>query len=413
MNDFRKLLDSFPVEQEEAPLTPEQLAQMSTPEPIVAPKATPVSQPEQSVPAQLLNNLPDISNLPAANRSPATETITKTSISGTLPQSDKADGSETAEARLERLMRELNDQRNKEREDAESRKFKADIAKAITDNIGTFVSGMQAKNTKAAVTPVQTKGYDVGDLVGQVDKKFAGDREALLDQYKQLLNARDRSEQRKFQQEQLEIQREGNDIKRMLAQKKSSNLANTLTPGEKAADSAFGKGVTDWESTGKAKVESNLKKLNEAYAELSSGKFKDSGRFQGMLPDAVQTNKAKAMRDLVRGTAQETLRATLGSQFTEKEGEAIMNRAYDPSLPPEENAKRAKAVIDELTQGYNAKNAQSKYFSEKGTLKGMGPTQNSQTAPSDIDSKIDSFMKKNGIVDRDEAIDILKKAGKI
>lgn len=398
-NDFEKMLDAF--------------GQQSTQAPVEIPYAPQATMPDSL--AQLANE-----EMPAApvaappmSESNSSESRLKTSISGTIPQSDKAEGSMTAEERLEKMMRDLNDERKKQTEDAQSRKFKADIFKIIGDNIGGIVGGAQAMNTKAAVTPVKTQGYDVGDLVGQVEKKFSGDREALMDQYKQLLSARDRSEQRKFQQDSLQVQREGNAIKQQIADRKAGA---SLTPGQEALDKDFGKKYSDWTSNGRSSVDANIKKLEEVYAELDAlpkDEKTDRRPVAGKLWDAFQGEEQIQRREKVRSSAQEALRATLGAQFTEKEGEAIMNRAYDPTLSPQANMARMKAVIEERKQARNEKNRQAAEFETRGTLSKYNAQPSTISAQPNTDAKVDSFMKKNNITDRNEAIKILKDAGKI
>jgi hypothetical protein len=212
-DDLQAAAQAEAMEQAPAPV-------ISKPAPVV-----PKTALQENVPHQLSSKidsiLPNTEGRNPSSQSSETVNSLKTKVSGTIPQSDKAEGSETAEGRLERLMRELNEERKRETADASDRKFKADIFKVLGDNIGGIVGGAQAMNTKAAVNPIKTQGYDVGDLVGGVEKKFAGDREALMDQYKQLLNARDRSDQRKFQQDSLQLQREANKIKQQLANNKA------------------------------------------------------------------------------------------------------------------------------------------------------------------------------------------------
>lgn len=177
MNDFNKLLQTINPEEEQfnprnyveepiQPVMPDSLVQKAQEEAVT-----------QELPPLESFTTPDIAP-PAPNmgRNPAVEP----------PPAKKDNIPETPEGRLERLMKDLNTQRGAEREDAESRKFKADLFKILEESAGGIIGGAQAMNTKAAINIPKTTGFDVGDLVGQVDKRFEGDRKALLDQYKSL-----------------------------------------------------------------------------------------------------------------------------------------------------------------------------------------------------------------------------------
>lgn len=442
MKDFKSLLNALNLQDEqpamgqvEIPFAPNnelpanynQLAQQEElpaapiPAPVV-PKAAPV---ESSVPAQLLKNFQGV---PEDTRSPASTDVssmsqTKNKVSGMIPDSDKAEGSETAEGRLERLMRELNEQRNKDAEDASSRQFKANMIKAITDNLGGVVAGSQAMNTKAAVNPVKTQGYDVGDLVGQVDKKFAGDREALMDQYKQLLNARDRSEQRKFQQEQLNLTREGLKIKQQLANQKAAKdgAKLTLTPGEEAADKNFAKDYNNLTSKGLNNASTavdRLEKLADEIEKEGDGIFAAGGGRTSVLPDVIRSDKSIRWRDAAANEANTTLKELFPGSLSDDERRAAAREYYNDKLSNSENAKIIRSKANQLRQSFEDQRTKADYFSKSGTLKGLGPNSARNPAEntiSNVDAKIDAFMKKNAdkVKSRDEAIAILKKAGKI
>ena len=71
-------------------------------------------------------------------------------------------------------------------------------------------------------------------------------------------------------------------------------------------------------------------------------------------PDAVMSE------DRILEITQRTLREILGAQFTEKEGQLIMDRAWRKDLPAKELAKRAQKMIAvlkakqrQLNEGYD------------------------------------------------------------
>ncbi len=146
--------------------------------------------------------------------------------------------------------------------------------------------------------------------------------------------------------------------------------AEGVTEGRKAADKDFAKDYNDWTTTGRATAEKNLGLLRGALAKLKQNPS-IGGRFEGRLPDIAQPTQAITTREDVRAAAQGALKASLGSAFTEKEGERIMNAAYNPTLPAAENVKKIEAALAELEGIANSREARSNYFAEHGTLTGF------------------------------------------
>jgi len=162
-----------------------------------------------------------------------------------------------------------------------------------------------------------------------------------------------------------------NEFKR---QEKASTMGAKNTEGQKAVDKDFAKDYNDWTSGGQATVDKNLKRLQNAKNILVKRKddtFGTSGRLTGMLPDVLRSEESKQLREDVQAAAQGALKATLGTQFTEKEGERIMKAAYNENLSPEANIAKIDAAIKELETAKQNKNAKSSYFEKLGTLTGF------------------------------------------
>lgn len=161
----------------------------------------------------------------------------------------------------------------------------------------------------------------------------------------------------------------------------SKNPKKNLSPGELKADEEFGKEVADYYyGGGKSTVETNISKLQGAIDQLKANPKLTGGtstRIPGlssdMAQDTINPEMAK-VRDDIRGAVQGTLRATLGAQFTEKEGAAIFNRAFNPRLSAEENARRAQDVLSDLVRKAQQKDASMAHFKAQGTLKGFTPS---------------------------------------
>ncbi len=163
--------------------------------------------------------------------------------------------------------------------------------------------------------------------------------------------------------------------------KGQGNLNKTLSPGQKSADEAFGKESTDYYySGGKPGVEKNLGLLQEAINKLNKNKDLTGGlttKIPFLSSDSAQdiiNPEMASVRDEVRGAVQSSLKQILGGQFTEKEGQAIFNRSFNPRLSSKENAKRATVELEALKRMAAAKDKAMQHFGAQGTLRGMETT---------------------------------------
>lgn len=226
-----------------------------------------------------------------------------------------------------------------------------------------------------------SQGYDKGstlgaqmyrDLMAQKEaekaNKAAMERQSMLDQR---YDSERLNKDYQFEQE-LALK------KQALNQKPGGGTpAMPMTPGRKSADMAFGKDYVDWTGGGIASAEKGLNSLRGARQQLmpKEGQVRDdiSGGLRGKFPDFIRsiTNpEAVAVKDTIRGAVMNTLKATLGSQFTNAEGERIFNLAYNDQLPEAENIKKLDAVLGELETMYKAKQSQAEHFEQQGTLTG-------------------------------------------
>lgn len=96
----------------------------------------------------------------------------------------------------------------------------------------------------------------------------------------------------------------------------------------------------------------------------------------GLLPKPIRdivTPDGAALQDRAERIIQASLRATLGAQFTEKEGARFLERAYNPRLSEAENAKRLRQVAKELSDIQANKEAALEYLKKNGSLEGFKP----------------------------------------
>lgn len=159
------------------------------------------------------------------------------------------------------------------------------------------------------------------------------------------------------------------------AQATQSGQRVATTPGQQAADKEFAKEYVDWQARGGyADVQKQTDQLNTVLGALESGR-ELTGPVVGSVPDwlaalAPEGRERIATRELVEEVVQRNLRLILGAQFTEREGERLIARAFNPRLKPEENATRVRRLLTQIQAAAAAKQSATEYFEQNGTLTG-------------------------------------------
>lgn len=101
-----------------------------------------------------------------------------------------------------------------------------------------------------------------------------------------------------------------------------------------------------------------------------------TGPIIGSLPETVRafiSPEGVQAQQLVESVVQKNLRAILGGQFAQKEGEQLVKRAYNPQLPPEQNAARLRALGETLKAAAENKLSMTNYFFDNNySLEGYG-----------------------------------------
>lgn len=207
------------------------------------------------------------------------------------------------------------------------------------------------------------KPEDLADMSAYDIKKILP---TLESRYKIKERSEERKSEDRYRQEMIRATRDK-------AEAAATAKANAPTKGQVAVDTTFGKDYADYVagggfSTGKTQIDQLRKSLPQF------DKIQASGPFVSMLPEGAQKRlfpKAADLRRDVEDVVQGSLRQILGAQFTEKEGERILARAFDPTLPEEINKGRVEKLLNKLELGLKAKDEAVKYFEENGTLAGF------------------------------------------
>lgn len=160
--------------------------------------------------------------------------------------------------------------------------------------------------------------------------------------------------------------------------------------GGKSMDEAFGKDLGAFIGGGAQDATRQLVQLGDTIKALAEPGNSLTGPVVGRLPDAVRniTNpQAVAMRERVEEVVQRSLRSILGAQFTENEGKRLIDRAYNPAQPPQENAIRVGRLYTQLQSALQQKLSMADYFQKNGTLQGW---QGKAPSISDFDPQAES-----------------------
>lgn len=157
------------------------------------------------------------------------------------------------------------------------------------------------------------------------------------------------------------------------------------TVAQNAADRAYAKEYVKFatESGGSDAIKS-IDDLDEATNALKQASANGKSNLTGPIVGSVATipfvgkwlqdvaNPESAnIQELVEYTVQQSLRPILGAQFTEKEGERLISRVFNPRLDEKVNARRLEALTKMLKRAYSTKVAAKDYWEKYGTL---GPT---------------------------------------
>jgi len=152
-----------------------------------------------------------------------------------------------------------------------------------------------------------------------------------------------------------------------------------LTVGEKKVDESYAPYYFDYINKS-ADVDKQIDQLGIALNTLQTTKDGSiSGRRVAMLDAAGKLAyvdpEAQAVYDQVTEVVQRNLKLILGGQFSEKEGERLIARAYNPALGQEENARRVKSLMTQIKSANEAQAQMADFFGREGTLKGFNVNQ--------------------------------------
>jgi hypothetical protein len=263
-------------------------------------------------------------------------------------------------------MRQMADQRDMQQKKlADQDAMKKAYAMGVQtnpDGTTTFNQGI-AMSEMAKINPeMASKMYQ-----NQQANKFQQD--------KFLQEKTNRNQDVEFRKNKLDLERRRLRIDEKAAKEKSKNTGFSV--GQKKVDQEFAKDYNEWTSGNSEIARSEINKLQSVSEKLKNGSV-TTGGLTGMFPDQVTSNEVLSARSDVQSTVMNSLRAILGAQFTEKEGDRIIKNTWNEADSTENNLARINRLVSDLTAQAEAKDAKAQYFKETGgTLKDFSQKQSS------------------------------------
>ena len=160
----------------------------------------------------------------------------------------------------------------------------------------------------------------------------------------------------------------------------------------KTFDREFAKTAQAWETRGRSEAKANVDALNKVATQFETGDVESRPR--AILPGrAVIAPKVDQAIKTVEKVIFPQLRATMGAQFTEKEGKRVIDATIDPAAPAENNAARVRALEAVMLKQNDAVEAMTEYAKKNGTMKGYTGPQQAFTNTDELLNALDSAQK--------------------
>jgi len=151
------------------------------------------------------------------------------------------------------------------------------------------------------------------------------------------------------------------------------NIGDGTSKGYEKVNEKYAAEYIKWIDTGAYQVElENLSKLDESLETLKNENV--TGAIIGLTPNAVLSvlnPEALNLQDNIRSIVFQGLRATLGAQFTEREGNRLVEAAFNPLLSEEMNIVRLKRMRERIKTMIESKQSAVNYFqNNNGSMQG-------------------------------------------
>jgi hypothetical protein len=151
--------------------------------------------------------------------------------------------------------------------------------------------------------------------------------------------------------------------------------ASSYTVLDEKRDNLYATVVNEfYDKGGYAVQNTNIERLVETIGKITKDPS-TTGIIQGVLPNELLAmlgyGEAIQTKEAVASIVYQTLRATLGAQFTEKEGQRLISASFNPLLSAEQNARRLNLMLKEILAVTTSKQERIRHVEKYGTLKGF------------------------------------------
>ena len=248
---------------------------------------------------------------------------------------------------------------------AEDEAARLRLMSAISSGLDKVTAGVTGS------MPDQAFNKSMQDEAAGIIRKDQMQQERVRNYLKEAANSQARQASLDIQNKKLDAYLKEQERNARLAQQKESK---ELMPGQKALDQSFAKDYSDYVAQGGSAAQaSHMKSIDSVKEWLNKPGQQTNKSIVGSLPDAGRAlfdSEGLGKQQEVEDAVMSSLRQTLGSQFTEREGRKILAVSYDPRLSDEQNIAKLSKLQTKLQLMAQSKADAAKYFEENGSLKG-------------------------------------------
>lgn len=264
---------------------------------------------------------------------------------------------------------------------AESEKYEDEIREArrrdnilkavggISSGLANFLTASDAEKSGVFVAP-QYNAYNVAQDLANQEQQALGERKRGLEREDKNLADMMKEYELTAKSDERRYNRSIKEQELMLKKMQTFADRNVKpTKGFEKLDTEFAKDYNRWTSGGFDSAKLELGKLNDVINDLESGKVV-TGPLRSLTPEFLTSDDRLAARADVTSSVITSLREILGAQFTEKEGERVIKTTWNEEDSPENNARRLRRLVQDLSSQANQKQRKSRFFEQYGSLQG-------------------------------------------